>query len=141
MNSEEKWTDWFTDDMVLTKGDGSVHKGEAAWEASKEVYNAFAEYFHCPYYLVCTETDDGWEMLGQAHIFGNLPGPRRDGEPPKVKDRRDGKEWDVCVPGAFRFRYVKGKGKHGMALSRTDLHGDTMPVGMTLIKRGVIQLG
>ncbi len=139
--NQEKWTDWFTEDMVLTKADGSVHKGEAAWEASKEVYSAFTEYMHLPYFCVTIDTDDGWEMVGQAHIYGNLPGQRGEGEPPKVKDSRDGKEWEVRIPGAFRFHYVKGKGKHGMALSATDLHGDSMPVGMTLIKRGVIKMG
>ena len=137
---DETWTDWMTEDFVLTKADGTVHKGEAGWNATGEAYNAFTEYINEPYFSTTIETDDGWEMVGQAHIYGNLPGQRGEGEPPKVKDSRDGKEWDVCIPGAFRFQYVKGKGKHGIALSRTDLHGDSMPVGMTLIKRGVITM-
>lgn len=135
------WSDWWTEDHVLYKADGTTVAGaEKAWEAAKEVYAPFSEYTHIPYYLVCHDTDDGWEMIGQAHLYGNLVGERHEGEAPKVKDKQ-GREWDVCIPGAFRFQYVKGKGKHGMALKRTDIHSDSMPAGMTLIKRGVIKLG
>jgi hypothetical protein len=137
---QEKWTDWLTEDIVLTKGDNTTHEGEDAWNAAIAVYAPFTEYFHCPYYLVTTETSDGWEMLGQAHIYANLAGQRGEGEPPQVKDRRDGKMWDVCIPGAFRFQYVKGKGAHGMALKRIDLHAENLAAVLTLVKRGVIQL-
>lgn len=137
---DETWTDWMTEDFVLTKADGTVHKGEASWNATREAYNAFTEYINEPYFTTI-ETDDGAEIVGQAHIYVNLPGQPGEGEAPKVKHRRDGKERDVCIPGAFRFQYVKGKGKHGIALSRTDLHADSMPVGMTLTKRGAIKLG
>jgi hypothetical protein len=99
------------------------------------VYAPFSDYNHVPYYLVCRDRDYGWEMIGQAHLYGNLVGERGEGEPPKVTDKRTEKEYDVCVPGAFRFQYVKGKGKNGMALKRTDIHSDALAAGMTLIKR------
>lgn len=138
----EPWSDWLTDDAVLMKADGGeVKGGEAAWVANQELFTPFTEYFHIPYYGVFTETDYGWELIAQAWLFANLPGKRGDDEPPQVTDPRDGKKWDVRVPGAFRFQYAKGKGKTGMAVQRSDLHVDSMPASMILIKRGVMKLG
>lgn len=62
-------------------------------------------------------------------------------EPPNVDDRRNGKARDVRIPDALRFQYVKGKGKHGFALRRTDIHSDSMGAVMTFVKRGVIKMG
>ncbi len=138
----EKWIDWTTEDNVFTGADGTAYEGgEKAWEGASAVYQPFAEYTHHPYFAIAVKTDYGYEMLGQAYLYGNLPGERGEGEPPKVTDRRDGKEWDVCIPGAFRFQYVKGKGKYGFALRRTDIHSDSMGAVMTLVKRGVIKMG
>jgi hypothetical protein len=135
------YNDWMTDDSELTKGDGTHFTGgQNCWDASKEVYAPFKEYFHCPYYVVVTELDGGgYEMIGQAHVYGDLAGERQAGEPEKVKDPRHGRMWDVKIPGAFRFQYVKG-GKNGWLLKRTDLHVDNMGAGMILVKRGVIKL-
>jgi hypothetical protein len=143
--NSERYSDWMTEDATLTKGDGtSFSGGEACWEASKEVYAPFKEYMHCPYFLVVTplegmKEEEGYEMIGQAMVYGDLVGERQEGEPEKVKDPRHGRMWDVKIPGAFRFQYVKG-GNNGWKLKKTDLHVDGMGAGMVLVKRGVMKL-
>lgn len=44
-------------------------------------------------------------MFGSADCFFNLPGAPAAGES-KVRDP-EGREWDVQVPGAFAFEYVR----------------------------------
>ena len=91
---------------TFIKSDGTEANCENAGEAAKtikEVYQAFTKYAHIPYYISNIETDYGWECIGQAQVYGNLPGQAGPGEPAKVKDAQ-GIEWDVKVPGAFRFQ-------------------------------------
>lgn len=143
---KEHWdrdsTDWQVANPTFVKSDGSVFTGAESWEANKAVYAPLAKYHHEPRFLVCLETDYGWEGIGQATIYANLPGERNTGEPAKVKDNVKGEEWDIAVPGAFRLEYVKDdKAAHdGIALRRTEAMTDSLPIIMTLAKRGVISL-
>src|SRR5271170_2523410 len=129
-------TQWYTDDYTYVMSDGTVVEGrDKALDTVKGIYAPFTAYAHIPYYLVCTEVSDGWEMIGQAHMFVNLPGNPVAGEA-KVKDPREGKEWDLKVPGAFRFHYVK----HGenILLKRTEVMADKSVVMVMMIKRNLI---
>lgn len=88
--------------------------------------------------MVVTETDYGWEMIGQAWIFGNLPGEPAKGEQ-KVMDK-SGKAWDVGMAGAFRFQYRKVDGaKHGdILLQMVHIMTDTGPLLMRMMGRGLL---
>lgn len=101
------------------------------------IYGAFAAHLHDPNFLSCTETKDGWDMIGQANVFGNL---HVEGKEPKVKDSM-GKEWDVMTPAAFHFEYVRdGKAKHdGVKLQSTKTFCDSGPALMLMLKRGQLK--
>jgi hypothetical protein len=131
----------YTSDFIYVAPDGQVHEGlEKAMEAIKATYGPLTAQYHQPYFMVCTETEDGYDMMGQATLYANLPGEPAAGQS-KVKDK-DGKEWDIGVPGAFHFWCVKNG--DDFLLKRTEMHADTGPLVMGLLKRGVItpqQLG
>jgi hypothetical protein len=60
------------------------------------------------------------------------------GEGEKKKDLQ-GREWDVEVPGAFHFTYIKEDGAHkGLRLSEEKLYADGLPMVGALLKRGMI---
>ena len=131
---------WYTSDPSFQKADGSEYHGlEQTVSAFKELYGAFTSYHHEPYFLICSATDEGYEMLGQAKLFANLPGKAAAGES-KVKDP-SGKEWDMAVPGAFHFWYVpdeKAENGQGMGIKRTEVMCDgSVPMGI-MLKRGLI---
>ena len=127
---------WYTSDASVQKGDGSEYHGqEQTVAAIKEVYGPFTAYHHEPYFVMCSATDDGYEMLGQAKLFANLPGAPGAGES-KVKDK-SGKEWDLAVPAAFHFWYVHDE-KAGMAIKRTEIMSDGSVPMVIMLKRGLI---
>lgn len=132
---------WYSKDWTLHKADGGVVSGrEAGIAALKEIYGPLTAHFHEPYFLICTEIADGWDMIGQAKLFGNLNGSPAAGEA-KVKDRQ-GREWDMCVPGGFHFHYVKDPGAEnggGILLKKTEIMSDSgVPMGI-MLKRGLIK--
>lgn len=140
-NWDQKTSDWHTSDFTLVKPDAAEIKGdEEAFEQVKGLYAPFTQEFHEPYFLVVWERQDGYEMLGQAHCFANCPGEPSQGEQ-KVKDLQ-GREWDVKIPGAFRFVYIKKDGAaHGdFELQRAEIMSDSMPAVQILLKRGVMKL-
>ncbi|KAK3075491.1 hypothetical protein LTR53_001108 [Teratosphaeriaceae sp. CCFEE 6253] len=143
-----------TADWTLQKSTGEVVEGaEKAWVALAEVYAPFAAHVHDPVFLVCWETAKGWDMLGIASLWYNLQAP---GEG-KIKGF-GGEEWDGvlpseypqswhhrwegsvlirCVPGAFKFSYVKG-GKDGVELARTEIYSDPSAALVQMLKRGML---
>ncbi|KIW11210.1 hypothetical protein PV08_10510 [Exophiala spinifera] len=142
---EEARTDWHSDDFSLVKSDGTEVRGhEPAWEQVKAMYGFFTSELHEPYLLVCWETDDGWEMLGQANFYANCVGGdekssgERQQQQKKVKDLQ-GREWDVKIPSAFRFVYVKtdAAAHGGIELKRCEIMSDSMPAVQILMQRGV----
>jgi hypothetical protein len=131
---------WYTADASIQKADGTEFYGrEGVIAVARELYGPFTSYFHEPYFVMCSETDDGYEMLGQAKLFANLPGAPAAGEC-KVKDK-SGKEWDLSVPAAMHFWYVndeKAENGLGMAIKRTEIMSDgSVPMGI-MLKRGLI---
>ncbi|KAG9563049.1 hypothetical protein KCU71_g1147, partial [Aureobasidium melanogenum] len=134
------YSELYTDDMELLKPDGSTVKGvKEAWAAVAQLYGPFTTQSTQPFYMVVTETDYGWEMIGQAWIYGNLLGEPAKGEQ-KVMDN-SGKEWDVGMAGGFRFQYRKVDGaKHGdMLLQMVQIMSDTGPLLMRMMGRGLIK--
>jgi len=131
---------WYTSDFSLHKADGRVFNGlEGALVGLRETYAPLPKHFHEPYYLSCIETQDGWEMLGQARAYAILPGKPAIDEV-KVKDNIHGLEWDIALPAAFKFRYVKDtNGPDGILMSRTELMSDSGPALKRLLKRGVLK--
>ena len=90
---------------TFIKSDGTETKTDSPEELAKtfkDSYGGFTKYTHIPYYISNVETDYGWECVGLAHVYANLPGEAGSGEPAKVK--YEGEEWDVKVPGAFHFQ-------------------------------------
>jgi len=135
------YSEYHADDFSVLKPDGNeVEGGEQAWAAIKELYSPFTEHLHEPFFLSCHETDYGWEMIGQAMVYANLQGKQAAGEQ-KVKDLT-GKEWDIKVPGGFRFQYVKdakAKNGGGIVLRMTQIMSDSGPAMMGMMKRGLIK--
>jgi hypothetical protein len=139
-----KWdtpsSDIYTDDLELLKPDGTrVSGGKESWAAIAELFGAYTSQWTEPYYMVCTDTEYGWEMIGNAYIYGNLPGSPSAGET-KVKDG-NGKEWDHAMSGGFRFQFVKGtSGPHdGILLKMVQIAADSGPVLMKMLKRGLVK--
>jgi hypothetical protein len=111
-----------TSDFTLVKPDGSTTSGNAAaFKEAKGLYQFCKNELHEPYFLVTWETENGWAMLGQAYLFANLPGDATAQE--KKAADLSGKEWDVKIPAAFRFEYVKQDGAphDGILLKRTEI--------------------
>lgn len=137
---ETPYSDIYTDDFHLLKPDGSeVHEGKAAWAAVAELFGPLTTQKTIPFYMVVTETEYGWEMIGVANIFGNLPGQPKEGEV-KVKDVYGG-EWDVKMSGGFRFQYRKSDGAKydGILCQMVQIFTDSAPIMMKMIGRGLVK--
>ena len=134
-------SEWYTKDYLVVHSNGQVVEGQAGVDSVKEIYQRFAKNFHEPYFLICSETEYGWEMIGQAKLYVNHQGQPVQGES-KVKDKQ-GREWDAAVPGAFRFEYTKesGAAHGGVLLRRSELHVDSLPFFDTMVKRGLVKIG
>ena len=79
-------------------------------------------------------------MLGQATAYAVLPGKPAADEV-KVKDNIHGLEWDIALPAAFKFRYVRdSRGPDGILMSRTELMSDSGVALKKLLKRGVLKV-
>jgi hypothetical protein len=137
---ETPYSDIYTDDLTLLKPDGTeVKGGEPAWAAVAELFGPFTSQITIPFYLVTTETEYGWEMIGLANIFGDLPGNPASGE---VKTKDDyGKEWDAKMSGGFRFQYrkVDGAKYDGILLQMVQIFTDSAPVMTKMIGRGLLK--
>lgn len=134
------YTEYCHPEWTLAQANGTVtHGAHESWAALKELYGNFTAFQHEPAFIIIWETEAGWDVIGLANVFVNLPGGSAQGEQ-KVKDVK-GREWDLSAPGAFRFQYVKDdKAKHGgILLKRTDIFSDSGPAVVTLLKRGVLK--
>ena len=135
------YSDMYTDDATFLKPDGThVHGGQACWASVTELFRPLTTQITIPFYMVVTETEYGWEMIGTANIFGNLPGTPAAGEAPRVKDDY-GKEWDVKMSGGFRFQYRKVDGaKYGnILLQMIQIFTDSGPLVTKMLKRGLLK--
>lgn len=132
---QEPYTNWFTSDFSFTDPAGNSFKGEEAWAKLLETYAPLSAHFHEPFFGIVFENEKGYELLGCAKIFANL---LVTGEGEKRKDLQ-GREWDVEVPGAFHFTYIKEEGAHkGLRLSEEKLFADGLPMVAALLKRGMV---
>jgi hypothetical protein len=130
-------TKWYAPNFTYVAPNGQVVEGrEKALEAIKAQYTPLTAYWHEPFYQVCTETDYGYEMIGSATMWANLPGEPATGETKKYD--KNGKAWDVAGPGGFRFQIEKnGDSFH---LNRMEVTADSGPIVMGMLRRGVINL-
>ena len=140
MKWDTPYSDYHTEDFTFVRPDGVEFRGgEVAWAALAAYWGQFTAHKHDPQYANCVETEYGWEMIGEAIIYADLPGVPAEGEV-KVKDRQ-GKGWDVRIPGGFRFQYKKEADAkdRGIKMQRTDLMSDSGPVWRILSRRGAFQ--
>lgn len=132
----QPYTQYHTDDFVFTKADGTVLlPGEASWKGYLEGVAHFTEHLHQARYCCLYERNGGWEMMGIAQIYANLavPGDR-------TKTDMSGRQWDVCIPGAFLFTCVSDpSGPKGFKVKSLTVYGDGTPVVGEMIKRGMIK--
>jgi hypothetical protein len=132
---------WYSKNWTLYKADGGVIFGrEVGMAVLKEIYNPLTAHFREPHLIVCIEVADGWDMIVQAKVFGNLKESPAAGET-KVKDRQ-GREWDMCISGGFHFHYVKdpeAENGGGIAPKKTEIKSNSgVPMGI-MLKRGLIK--
>ena len=73
----------------------------------QEFYSPLTFYFCESYFVICSKTDSGHEMLGQAKLFMKSPGQPA-AERRKVVDKL-GRERDLTVPAAFHLVYGRFK--------------------------------
>ncbi len=136
---QKDYSEWHTDDYTYQKSNGQVTSGgAAAFDKVKEDYSFFSGTNHAPNFLCCWETADGWEMLGQAVMYANLAAPGGSGQ---VMTDPAGKKWDVGVPSAFHFFFVKDPSGSagGIKMKRMEVYGDSMPVAAEMLKRGMMK--
>lgn len=128
---------WHVADFVYNNTDGSSFKGfDAAYEGIQQIYAPFTSFSHEPRFFTCWENEDGWEMVGQAVMYADLPVPG--GE--KTHEDMDGKKWDLGLPGMFHFWYVKdASGPDGWKMKRSDVFSDSFPAVQEMMKRGMIK--
>ena len=142
------YSEWHTHDWHFQKPDNTVHSGghEAWTEGIPSIYGRFSGHWHDPTFFVVWETEEGYEMIGQANVWLDLDVAegeleKKKGEWEKVKDR-NGKEWDAVMPGSFHFGFVKAEGGgengHGLLMNYTQMFADSAPVTGLMIKAGLV---
>ena len=126
---------WYAPDFTYVAATGQATEGrEKALEVIKAQYAPLTEFRHEPFYQNCTDTDYGYEMIGSATMWANLPGEPAAGE--TKKHDKNGKAWDVAGPGGFRFQIEKHG--DGFLLKRMEVTADSGLIVTALLKRGVL---
>jgi len=133
---------WFAEKASFQNADGSEHHGlEKVLTAVEKAYQPLTSHFHEPQSIMCIKTDDGYKMLGQAKLFGNLPGTPAPGES-KVRDKQD-REWDIVIPAAWFNWYVedeKADKELGMVIKRSESTADGSIPLRVMLKRKLISV-
>lgn len=127
-------TPWHSDDYVYVKSGVAHPPGAPSWAKFVADHAPFTGVYHEPFFYVIHDTPTGWELIGEAKIFVNLPVPGAE----KVKDA-EGRDWDVMLKGAFHFTFVKDpSGPKGIKMQKQVIYADMLPVAAELVKRGMI---
>jgi hypothetical protein len=137
---------WHTPDFTYVTATGETASGvDAAYAKLGETYAMLPRFHHEPFYLACHESQESkgdYVMIGLAHVYVDTPGGKTGA--PGVKDGK-GNEWEVTLPGAFKFLYRKDEsGVNGFRLAKTEIFSDSAPVVRLLLKKKVVtpeQLG
>ncbi|KAL8795148.1 MAG: hypothetical protein Q9195_002303 [Heterodermia aff. obscurata] len=138
------FSEWHHADWHLTKADNSVVSGghEVWTEGIPSIYGPFAGHLHDPTFLIVWETEEGYEMIGEANVFLDLGGAE-EGEGGKKEKDSKGKEWDAVMPGSFHFWFARAEGgegnTHGLVMKRTQLFADSAPVKSLMVKKGLLK--
>jgi len=126
---------WYAADYTYVAPDGQTYHGpEQAMAALKALYGPLTAHCHEPYYITCTETDYGLDMIGLATLWVDLPGDPAVGESKKTDSK--GKKWDMANKGCFHFQWDLRANQP--VLKRTEIMADTGPLVLALVKRGVL---
>ncbi len=75
-------TPWHSDDYVYVKSGVAHPPGAPSWAKFVADHAPFTGVYHEPFFYVIHDTPTGWELIGEAKIFVNLPVPGAE----KVKD-------------------------------------------------------
>lgn len=124
-----------TPDFTFILPSGLALTGPAAWSAILTMYSPFTAHSHEPFHYCVVPTETGYDLLGQAMMYANLPVP---GGGDKKKDLQ-GREWDLGVPGSFHFSFVKSEdGVKGWKLAREALFADGLSMVKPMVERGMV---
>lgn len=107
---------------------------EKTIEALKAMFDPLPRWHHEPFYLNCYETESGYEMVGKATVWLDLPGEPATGEHKRTDV--NGNQWDLAVPGTFTHQYVSAG--NDFALKRIEITADTNQIVIGMWKRGAI---
>lgn len=125
---------YYASNFVYVKTNGQSFSGDVAVKQLVEDYALFKEHFHEPIYVVITETEDGYCLLGHAKLYVNLPVP---GE--KKYEDLQGRKWECLALGAYKFNVVKDDtGVQGLRFTSFQTFADPTPILSEAIKRKVI---
>lgn len=143
------FSEWHHSDWHLTKADNTVVSGghEVWTEGIPSIYGPFAGHLHDPTFLIVWDTEEGYEMIGEANVFLDLNVAEEDkgaDESGTTKEKdSNGKEWDALMPGSFHFWFAKAEGgegnTHGLLMKRTQLFADSAPITGLMIKKGLVK--
>ncbi|KIW08374.1 uncharacterized protein PV09_01290 [Verruconis gallopava] len=135
-NNKDVFAKWHTADTVHQNSDGSVYTGlDACFTAIQQIYAPFAAFVHEPRFWTVWEVDGGFEMVGQAVMYADLPVPG--GE--KAHEDMNGKKWDLALQGMFHFWYSSDpSGNDGFKMKRSEVYSDTFPAVQEMMKRGMV---
>jgi hypothetical protein len=126
---------WHTDDFVFVRSGIPQPAGEPSWKKLVTAYSIFTAHYHEPSYYVIHETTTGWELIGEAKLYVNLP---VSSTAEKVKDA-EGREWDLVAPSAFHFLFVKdSSGLKGIKMQKQVIHSSDIGLAKELVKRGMV---
>jgi hypothetical protein len=132
--------DWYAKDTYFAGPDGSRSNGvDEVLASTRKAYEPFVAHYHEPQSIMCVETENGYKMLGQAKLYGNLPGVPAEGEE-KVHDKL-GRAWDVVMPGGWFNWYEKddtAKNGMGLVIKGSEAMTDGRVPLKAMFKRGLI---
>lgn len=86
--------------------------------------------------MCVAEKVDGWEFVGEATLFIDLP---KEGIKKAVD--LEGRRWDLGVECMFRFNFVKDwTAKHdGIRIRSMQIYSDSGPVVGEMLRRGIMK--
>ena len=147
---------WHSPSYTYTKSTGETFSsGDASNKAVVETYAPFRANLHDPKFLVVWETEKGWEMFGVAVLYADLVAegekkvrveisaievPFHPDKPVQATDQ-SGKQWDLAIPSAFKFRYVKDDAAEhdGILMESTSIFSDPTSAVVEMLKRGMLK--
>ncbi|KAK6541498.1 hypothetical protein TWF694_007306 [Orbilia ellipsospora] len=132
----EPFGTWHTTDFTYTGETGATSTGLDAFEKSRQLYiTLLSKFCHRPHFGIIKETDDGYECLGLADLYGNY---KVDTGVKKVTDS-DGQQWDFKAPASHRLKFRKdSKSPTGLKLSGMTVYANALPIFAGAVHRKML---